>query len=196
MQILQVGLSHQTAPVEVREQLALSEAAIPDALRVLCPDNGCGPGYALEGAILSTCNRLEVYAVTECADRGQQGLRSYLTRVTGAPQTVFDAHLQAREGEVAISHLCDVACGLDSLVLGESQIQGQVAEAYQMAMTHGAAGPVTNALFRTALQAGKRARTETAINQHATSISHVAVELALQIFDGLATKTALLVGAG
>jgi glutamyl-tRNA reductase len=92
MQILQVGLSHQTAPVEVREQLALSEAAIPHALHVLCPDNGCGPGYALEGAILSTCNRLEAYAITECADCGQQDLRSYLTRVTGASQTVFDAH--------------------------------------------------------------------------------------------------------
>jgi glutamyl-tRNA reductase len=196
MQILQVGLSHQTAPVEIREQLALSEAAIPDALDVLCLDNGCGPGYALEGAILSTCNRLEVYAVTECAHRGQQDLRTYLARVTGTPQTVFGAHLHAREGEAAVSHLCDVACGLDSLVLGESQIQGQVAEAYQMAMAHGAAGPVVNALFRTALQAGKRARTETAINQHATSISHVAVELALQIFDDLATKTALLVGAG
>ncbi|MFN2154872.1 MAG: glutamyl-tRNA reductase, partial [Anaerolineae bacterium] len=196
MQILQVGLSHQTAPVEIREQLALSEAAIPDALDVLCLDNGCGPGYALEGAILSTCNRLEVYAVTECAHRGQQDLRTYLARVTGTPQMVFGAHLHAREGEAAVSHLCDVACGLDSLVLGESQIQGQVAEAYQMAMAHGAAGPVVNALFRTALQAGKRARTETAINQHATSISHVAVELALQIFDDLATKTALLVGAG
>jgi glutamyl-tRNA reductase len=104
--------------------------------------------------------------------------------------------LQVREGEAAISHLCDVACGLDSLALGESQIQGQVAEAYQLALAHGAAGPVINALFRTALQAGKRARTETAINQHATSISHVAVELALQIFDDLAAKTALLVGAG
>jgi glutamyl-tRNA reductase len=182
--------------VEVREQLALSDAAIPDALRVLCPGNGCGPGYALEGAILSTCNRLEVYAITECADRGQQDLRDYLTRVTGASLTAFGAHLQARAGEAAITHLCNVACGLDSLVLGESQIQGQVAEAYQTALAHGSAGPLINALFRTSLRAGKRARTETAINQHATSISHVAVELAMQIFDELTTKTALLVGAG
>jgi glutamyl-tRNA reductase len=196
MQIVQVGLSHQTAPVEVREQLALPEASVPDALGTLCPDNGCGPGYALEGAILSTCNRLEIYAVTECADIGRQDLRDYLTRVTATPKSVFAPCLQTREGEAAISHLCEVACGLDSLVLGESQIQGQVAEAHQMAMVHGAAGPVLNALFRTALQAGKRARTETAINRHATSISHVAVELALQIFDDLATKTALLVGAG
>jgi glutamyl-tRNA reductase len=196
MQILQVGLSHQTAPVEVRERLALSEGVVPEALHLLCPGNGCGPGYALEGAILSTCNRLEVYAVAACAERGLEDLRSYLARVTGAPYSVFDGHLQAREGGDAVAHLCDVACGLDSLVLGESQIQGQVAEAYQVAVAHGAAGPVINALFRTALRAGKRARTETGINRHATSISHVAVELALQIFDDLATKTALLVGAG
>jgi glutamyl-tRNA reductase len=196
MQILQLGLSHQTAPVEVREQLALSESAIPAALGTLCPANGCGPGYALEGAILSTCNRLEVYAVTECADQGQRDLRNYLTQVTEAPLAAFDPYLRIRQGEAAVSHLCDVACGLDSLVLGESQIQGQVAAAHQMAMAHGAAGPVINALFRQALQAGKRARTETAINKHATSISHVAVELALQIFDDLATKTVLLVGAG
>jgi glutamyl-tRNA reductase len=182
--------------VEIREKLALSEAAIPEALSILCPGNGCGPGYALEGAILSTCNRLEVYAVTECPDRGVQDLRDYLTRVTTTPQPVFEPYLQVRESEDAISHLCDVACGLDSLVLGESQIQGQVAGAYQTAMAHGAAGPVINALFRAALQAGKRARTETAINRHATSISHVAVELALQIFDELTTKTALLLGAG
>jgi len=196
MHILQVGLSQQTAPVEVREQLALAEEAIPDALRRLCPNNGCGPGYALEGAILSTCNRLEAYAVVECADEGQRDLGDYLTRVTGAPQATFGAYLQVRMGEAAVAHLCEVACGLDSLVLGESQIQGQVASAHQMAMAHGAAGPIINALFRTALQAGKRARTETAINRHATSISHVAVELALQIFDNLATKSALLVGAG
>ncbi|MGD2207781.1 MAG: glutamyl-tRNA reductase [Anaerolineae bacterium] len=196
MQIIQLGLSHQTASVEIREQLALSETAVSEALRILCPDNGYGPGYALEGAILSTCNRLEVYALVECTDRGQRDIRDYLAQVTETPRAVFEPYLQVRQGETAITHLCKVACGLDSLVLGESQIQGQVAEAYQLAQAHGAAGPVTNVLFRTALRAGKRARTETAINQYATSISHVAVELALQIFDELAAKTALLVGAG
>jgi len=196
MQILQLGLSHQTAPVEIREQLALPETAVPGALRTLCPDNGRGPGYAREGVILSTCNRLEVYAIVECVNRGQEELRDYLARVTGTPRSLFDAHLQVREGETAITHICEVACGLDSMILGESQIIGQVGQAYQLAMAHGAAGPVINALFRAALQAGKRARTETAINEHATSISHVAVELALQIFDDLATKTVVLVGAG
>ena len=196
MQILQIGLSHQTAPVEIREQLALSEAALPEALSVLSPSNGCGPGYALEGAILSTCNRLEIYAATECVDRGEQDLRDYLMRVTGTSRAVFDDHLQARTDRDAVAHLCRVASGLDSLVLGESQIQGQVSQAHQAAIANGAGGPVINALFRTALRAGKRARTKTAINRHATSISHVAVELALQIFDDLGTKTVLLVGAG
>ncbi|HIC90390.1 MAG TPA: glutamyl-tRNA reductase, partial [Anaerolineae bacterium] len=89
-----------------------------------------------------------------------------------------------------------VACGLDSMVLGESQIQGQVAQAYQLALAHGTAGAVISALFRTALRAGKRARSETDISKHATSISHVAVELALQIFDNLSQKRVLLIGAG
>lgn len=196
MQIVQVGLSHKTAPIEVREQLALSEAAVPAALRMLCPENGHGPGYVSEGAILSTCNRLEVYATVEDGDRGQQDIQDYLARVSGVSRAIVDPHLQVRQGKDAVIHLCGVSCGLDSMVLGESQIQGQVVEAHQQAMAHGTAGPVINALFRAALQAGKRSRTETAINEHATSISHVAVELALQIFDDLAPKSALLIGAG
>jgi glutamyl-tRNA reductase len=196
MQILQVGLSHQTAPIEIREQLALSENSIPSVLRILCPNNGCGPAYALEGAILSTCNRLEVYAIVESTACGQEDLREYLSRVSDTPRVVFDPHLRFRQDEMAVEHLFAVACGLDSMVLGESQIQGQVSKAHQLALAHGAAGPIINGLFRTAVRAGKRARTETAINEHATSISHVAVELAAQIFDDLSTKTAVLIGAG
>jgi len=196
MQIIQVGLSHHTAPVEIREQLALSEAAIPSALRTLCPENNYGPGYALEGVILSTCNRLEVYAAVESADLGQEAIHDYLSKVSGASRMVLDPHLQVSQGEAAVAHLFEVACGLDSMVLGESQIQGQVAQAHRLALAHGATSLVMNALFRAALQAGKRARTETAINEQATSISHVAVELALQIFDDLAEKTVVLIGAG
>lgn len=196
MQILQLGCSHRTAPVNIREQLAIPEPVLPDVLHALCPENGCGPGYALEGAVLSTCNRLEVYAVVECCERGNNDIRDLLARVSGASRSTLDAHLQVCEGEAAVHHLCEVACGLDSMVLGESQIQGQVIQAHQLALAHGSAGAVVNALFRAALQAGKRARTETAINEHAASISHVAVELALQIFDDLATKTIALIGAG
>jgi glutamyl-tRNA reductase len=196
MQILQVGLSHRTAPVNIREQLALSEAALPAVLKTMCSSNGDGGGDALEGAILSTCNRLEVYAVVDCPTRGQQALRDYLARISSISRSVLDPYLQVHEGEAVVAHLCGVACGLDSLVLGESQIQGQVVQAYQVSLAHGTAGTVINALFRTALRAGKRARTETAINEHATSISHVAVELASQIFDDLAQRRVLLIGAG
>jgi glutamyl-tRNA reductase len=196
MQILQVGLSHQNTPVEIREQLALSETATPVALETLCPNNGCGPGFALEGALLSTCNRLEIYAVVDCVDAGQQDIRDYLARVSNTPADAFAPYLHLRKNQAAVEHLCQVACGLDSMVLGESQIQGQVAESHRLALAHGAAGPVINHVFRTALRTGKRARTETAINEHATSISHVAVELASQIFDDLAQKQALLIGAG
>jgi glutamyl-tRNA reductase len=194
MEIVQLGLSHKTAPVEVRERLALAD--LPGALRSLCPNNGCGPAPALEGAILSTCNRLELYAVLDDAGCGEDVLGDYLAAVSGTPRAMFEPHLQVRAGAEAVGHLCAVACGLDSLVLGESQIQGQVAECYELALAHGAAGPVISALFRTALRAGKRARTETAIDAHAASISHVAVELALQIFAALETKTAVLIGAG
>jgi len=176
--------------------LALSKTSLPTALRMLCPDNGNCPSYALEGAILSTCNRLEVYAIVNDVEQGQHDLRDYLARLSDLSRVILDPHLQVHLGEAVVAHLCEVACGLDSMALGESQIQGQVVEAHEQALAQGTAGTVINALFRAALHAGKRARTETAINEQATSISHVAVELALQIFDDLPTKTALLIGAG
>jgi glutamyl-tRNA reductase len=196
MQIIQVGLSHKTAPVEIREKLALSETDLPAALRALRLGSNGSTSNALEGAILSTCNRLEVYATVEDATRGQQTIRDCLAKTSGVPGTVLDPHLQVRQGIATVAHLCEVACGLDSMVLGESQIQGQVAQAYRLALCHEVAGTVINALFRTALRAGKRARTETAIARHAVSISHAAVELASQIFDDLAQKSILLIGAG
>ncbi len=196
MQITQIGLDHKTAPVQVRELLALPAARIPDALETLSASECAGSGYAQEGVLLSTCNRLEVYALVEDGPEGDGALREYLERISGVSRSQFDPHLQVRHGQAAAVHLCEVACGLDSMVLGESQIQGQVIEAHQMALAHGATGTVLSALFRTAIQAGKRARTETAISQHAVSVSHVAVELAGQIYDNLTDKVALLIGAG
>jgi glutamyl-tRNA reductase len=194
MQIIQVGLSHKTAPIEIRERLALSETDLPAALKVLCPASESTG--ALEGAILSTCNRLEVYATVQDVDQGQRHIGECLARTSSVPRTVFDPHLQVRRDEAAVAHLCKVACGLDSMIVGESQIQGQVAQAHQLALCQNAAGTTINALFRTALRAGKRARTETDIARHAVSISHAAVELASQIFDDLTRKSILLVGAG
>ena len=196
MQIIQVGLNHKTAPVEIREQLALSEADLPFALKVLSSENDCGPYRVLEGAILSTCNRLEVYAAVEDAERDRQKVQDHLSRFSGVSREILNGCLQFSQGEEAAVHLCEVACGLDSMALGESQIQGQVAEAHELAMIHGVAGTVINSLFRTAVHTGKRARAETAINEHATSISHAAVELSSQIFQDLSEKRALLIGAG
>jgi glutamyl-tRNA reductase len=139
---------------------------------------------------------MEIYAVVQDAQCGPQNLQNYLSQVSGVPCEVFAPYLQLRQGHEAGAHLCRVACGLDSMILGEPQIQGQVATAYQLAMTHHTAGAVLNALFRAALHSGKRARTETDISKHATSISHAAVELASQIFDDLAQKCVLLIGAG
>ena len=194
MQIIQVGASHKTMPVEIREQLAISEENLATALQILCPDD-CTDG-ALEGAILSTCNRLEVYATVQDADRGQQHIRECLARTSRIRGAVLDPHLEVRCGKDAAVHLCQVACGLDSMILGESQIQGQIAQAHQLALCNSATGTTINALFRTALRAGKRARTETDIARHAASISHAAVELASQIFDDLSKKRILLIGAG
>ena len=194
MRIIQVGASHKTMPVKIREQLAISEENLATALQMLCSDE-CTEG-AIEGAILSTCNRLEVYATVQNAEQGQQHIRECLTRTSGVRSAVLDPHLEVRCGQAAAIHLCQVACGLDSMILGESQIQGQIAQAHQLALCHSATGTTINALFRSALRAGKRARTETDIARHAASISHAAVELASQIFDDLAKKRILLVGAG
>ena len=194
MQIIQVGLSHKTAPIELREHLALSETDLPAALRMLCPS--CDPCSVQEAAVLSTCNRLEVYAAVQNAEGGQQQIGECLETTSGVPQAVFVPHLQVRRDEDAVAHLCTVACGLDSMILGESQIQGQVAQAHRLAHCHEVAGTAINALFRSALRAGKRARSETAIARHAVSISHAAVELASQIFDDLTRKSILLIGAG
>lgn len=196
MQIINVGLNHKTAPVEVREKLAFTSSDLPHALAHLPVDNGHGPGYVLEGVILSTCNRLEVYALVEDPDRGQEDVARFLSDIRSLPRQTFSDSLTAHSEEKAVFHLCAVACGLDSMILGEPQILGQVVEAHQLALQHGAAGAVMAALFRQALRAGKRARTETAISQHAVSVSHAAVELAKRIFGDLSCCQVLLIGAG
>ena len=146
--------------------------------------------------MLSTCNRFEVYGAVEDVAQGQQLISTYLAKIGGVPGTQLAPHLQMRQDRAAITHLCQVASGMDSMILGEVQIQGQVAQAHQIALASGTAGMVVDAVFRTALRAGKRARSETNIARHAVSISHAAVELALQIFDDLTHASVLLIGAG
>lgn len=188
MPLLVVGINHHSAPVGVRERLAVPSYGLPDALRSLREL----PGVA-EGAVLSTCNRTEVYAAAEDAD----ALADWLAGLHELGRHEFDGHLYAhRDGAVA-RHLFRVAAGLDSMIVGEPDIQRQVRQALDAAQAAGAAGTLVNKLFQDALQCGKKARTETGIARGTFSVGAAAVELATQIFgDSLAGRTVLVLGAG
>jgi glutamyl-tRNA reductase len=188
MKLFVAGLSYKTAPVEVRERLAVG----PDRLRC----HGCRlklSGNLSELVVVSTCNRVEVYGVGPAALRNVSRLFRELARV----DFDFSPYLYIKEGLAAIEHLFSVASGLDSLVVGETEITGQVKTAYLNAQAAGLTGRVTNRLFQGALQVAKEVRTQTGIGRGATSVGSVAVELAERIFDeDLTRKTVMIIGAG
>jgi glutamyl-tRNA reductase len=188
MKLFVAGLSYKTAPVELREKLAVH----PSRLRC----HGCrlklGAGLA-EVVLLSTCNRVEVYGVAPKVNGNVRHLFQHLS--TG--DVDFAPHLYIKEGAEAVQHLFSVVSGLDSMVIGETEITGQVKQAYLAAQEAKLTGRVTNRLFQTALQAAKEIRTQTAIGRGATSVGSVAVELAERIFDhDLSAKTVMIIGAG
>ena len=192
MNIIAIGLNHRTAPVELRERLAVSDSRLPEALARLKR----WPGID-EGAILSTCNRVELYAVVKETTHGVESLRGYL--VTLASDISWDGlepHLYCLDGAEAIRHLFRVAASLDSMVVGEPQVLGQLKDAYDVALLHKATGVVLNKVMKKAISVGKRVRTETGIAENAVSVSYAAVELAKKIFQNLSEKTVLLVGIG
>jgi glutamyl-tRNA reductase len=189
MQIVVVGVDHTTAPIALRERLACSPHQVPVVLRAV-------QQVACESVLLSTCNRLELYAVCSETDDNQAHLLHVLSEIRQIELPELQAHCYYFTDAEAVSHLFEVACGLHSLVPGEPQIQGQVAEALEFALGAGYAGPITSALFRGALVAGKRARSETGISRSAASVSHVAVQLARQFFPDLKEACVLLVGSG
>ncbi|MEE8390885.1 MAG: glutamyl-tRNA reductase, partial [Anaerolineae bacterium] len=193
--IVVVGLNHKVAPVEVREQLAFTRISVKEALAHFRSSNGSYL-YTPEAVILSTCNRLEVYTLAPGLEEGQQAVYRFLEDCHGQSRETFLPYLYTYADEKAVSHLFTVAAGLDSMVLGEAQVLGQVAEAMEMGLACGTAGKTLTTLFRQAVETGKHARTKTAISQGATSVSHVAVELAQRIFGDLSTCHVLLVGAG
>jgi glutamyl-tRNA reductase len=178
-----VGLSHHSAPIAVREQVALSGDALKDALAAL----RARPGVR-EAMVISTCNRVEAYVLGEDPDAAR---RFFLDRAPDA-----DGHLYERTGEGAVRHLFRVAASLDSMVLGEQQILGQVKEAYGLASAAGAAGSFVSRLCNRAFATAKRVRTETDIGRGASSVSQVAVELVAKIFGSLEGRAVLLAGAG
>jgi glutamyl-tRNA reductase len=187
--IVVVGLNHETAPVSVREALAFPKERLPEALSRVREEAGLA-----EAMILSTCNRVEVYG--RAAEPSVGAVAAFLGRFHGRPDAEVAPHLYRLEGEAAVRHAFRVAASLDSMVMGEPQILGQVKEAFEAAEKAGALGAVMNALRNRAIAAAKRARTETAIGRNAVSVSHVAVELARKIFGSLRDRAVLLVGAG
>jgi len=193
--IVLIGLNHKVAPVEVRERLAFADNDLKDALYRFTSQNGASL-YGSEGIILSTCNRLEVYTVSPSLDAGRNSVCRLLEDCHGEKRETFQPYLYTYTDEEAVRHLFAVAAGLDSMVLGEHEILGQVTASMETALSQGSSGKVLSALFRHAVEAGKRARTETAISQGITSISHVAVELARKIFGDLSSCHLLLIGAG
>jgi glutamyl-tRNA reductase len=194
--VLLLGINHTTAPVALRERLAINGASLNEALAHFGQANGQGPTLLPEGIILSTCNRLEIYAVSHEVDRGFEILVEFLARHRQLAVDEFSAALYRKADKEAVDHLTQVACGLDSMIVGEPQVLGQVVEAYQAALGQRASGAVLNTLFRHAIRAGKRAHTETAIGQYAISVPSAAATLAEQLVGGLKGKVVLVMGAG
>ena len=189
MTITVTGLNHKSAPVEVRERLHISEEKIPDALRDL-------QKRVPEGLIFSTCNRFEVLSRQEDAEQPRVELVRFISEQRGLDPEVFERYVYYHEGPDAVRHVFRVACSLDSMVVGEPQILGQLKQFFAMAQQEHTIGFTLNAVMERAFTVAKRIRTETQIASSSVSVSSVAVELAIKIFGKLDNKTALIVGAG
>ncbi|MNZ54576.1 Glutamyl-tRNA reductase [compost metagenome] len=191
MHIITVGLNYRTAPVEVREQFAFAERDLPEALSQLIETKSI-----MECVIVATCNRTEIYAVVDRHHLCGHYIRSFMERWFKLPRQQFTNHLYMYEDEKAIEHLFRVASGLDSMVIGETQILGQVKDAFLLAQQQKTTGTIFNMLFKQAVTMAKRAHTETSIGESAVSVSYAAVELGKRIFGEFYKKTVMVIGAG
>jgi glutamyl-tRNA reductase len=192
MNLIVFGINHKTAPVEVREKLAISEKSLGESLKLLeerAPD-------LTERVILSTCNRTEIYARVTDVARGVDELKRFICGYHEIDRETLDRAAYVLTLEDAVEHLFRVASSLDSMIVGEPQILGQVKVAYKAAREFSSTGAILNRLFEQSFNVAKRIRTETAIAESAVSVSFAAVELAKKIFGDLAGKTVLLIGAG
>ena len=191
MELIVIGLNHRTAPIDLRERLGFQEAKLVEAL---------GQANALpslkENMILSTCNRVEIYAATREIEKAIFDLREFLSQYHRLPLKEFEKSLYSYAGEEAVKHIFRVASSLDSMVVGEPQILGQIKDAYDIATQAKTSGLVLHRLLHRAFHVAKRVRTETKISNSAVSVSSVAVDLAKKIFESLERKTVLLIGAG
>ncbi len=190
-----IGLSHQTTPLTLRERLSLNATQVAGLLGRFVNHQEPLLDGVCELAILSTCNRVEFYACLPEADSAA-ALVDVLCRMGNASCEEVEPFLYQYAGPEAVTHLCRVAAGLESMVLGEPQILGQVSEAYEMALGQDAIGQTLSALFQTAIRTGKRVHTETGIGRHPATISSAAIRLAEQCIGPLAERDVLVVGAG
>ncbi len=191
MDLLLVGVSHRTAPVDLRERIDFSARGVEEAVASLAarPSN-------TEAALLSTCNRAEIYLAAREAVAARHDVLGFLHDLQGVEPAEILPHLYEKQDGEAARHLFRVAAGLDSLVVGEPQILGQVKEAFAVASSQHSAGPLLNKLFHASFAAGKRVRTETSLGEGAVSVSYAAVSLARKIFGTLGDRTVTVVGAG
>jgi glutamyl-tRNA reductase len=191
MSILVIGVNHRSGPLSLLERVTLAPEVVPKAVAGLAARDN-----VREVAVLSTCNRTEVYAVTEKFHGAYADIRDFLCDLGGLPPDELHPYLFTQHDEAAVAHLFEVAAGLDSAVVGESEILGQVRQAWEIAQGEGAARTTLNLLFRHALNVGKRARTETGIGRGTASVSHAAVEMAVERLGSLDGRRVLVVGAG
>jgi len=191
MHLIVVGLNYRTAPIEIRERFALSEREMPLALQALRQTTGI-----LEGVVVATCNRTEIYAVVDRLHVCGHYIRSFMEQWFKIPRQQFNSHLYMYEDDRAIEHLFRVASGLDSMIIGETQILGQVRDAFLLAQELNVTGTLFNRLFKQAITLAKRAHSETSIGESAVSVSYAAVELGKRIFGRFDDKKVMIVGAG
>ena len=191
MELIVIGLNHKTAPIEIRERLAFPEDGIEKALSQV----KSFPSLK-ENMILSTCNRVEIYAAARETEKAMLDLKDFLSQYHSLPIKEFEKNLYFLKGEGAVRHIFRVASSLDSMVVGEPQILGQIKSAYNIAADAKTSGLILHRLLHRAFHVAKRVRTETKIGNSAVSVSFVAVELAKKIFGTLERRTVLLIGAG
>ncbi len=191
MSLVVVGLNHRTVPVEILERMAVPAAELPKALHSLVQSENLA-----EVVVLSTCNRTEIYARSTRFHPAVQDVLDFLTSLSSSDPIDFAEHVYTYHDEAAVAHLFGVAAGVDSMIIGEGEILGQVREAWLIAEHEGTTGQMLSRVFRQAVKVGKRSRTETAIGRNAVSISSAAVAVAAERLGTLAGRTVLVLGAG
>ena len=192
MDLVVLGANHRTAPAEVRDRVQMSPAEVES----FCGDLHRSRDEIVELSVLSTCNRTEIYSLVRDRERADRLVRDAVQRLKGVPYMGNGRYTYTLEGREMVRHLFGVAAGIDSLMVGEPQILGQVRDAHKLSDQSRFSGAILTRLFNSALHVGKRARTETEIGVGTVSVAYAAVEMALKVFDGLARHTVAVVGAG